>query len=405
MAVVLKQNFPKNPSNPINSENIPFWRDERVLKIVVQVFVIGLIIALLAILGNNLVNNFQRLGLSFGLGFLFDSDRPASFRIGDSPIPYRATDPYYRAILVGLLNSLRVMITGIILATGLGITVGIGRLSDNWLVRQIAGVYVEIFRNTPLLLQLFFWYFAVFLKLPKIDNPVIWFQSIFLSNQGIYLPFPQGNLKTSLSLIFIIISLIFAVILWRRRNQVRVQRGTAEKTYSLILGGMAIAVVFALIFGLDWQFPEYDRDLSQLSGGLNLSPEFATLLIGLTMYTAAFIAEVVRAGIQSVSQGQWEAGRSLGLNSALVMRLVIFPQALRVMIPPLTSEYLNLAKNSSLAVAIGYNDVYAITNTVSNQTGKAVEMLVVVMGIYLLINLIIAIAMNGLNRSVQIKER
>jgi general L-amino acid transport system permease protein len=386
-------------------EKIPFWRDDRFLKIVVQIVAVLLVVTVFIILGSNLVRNFERLRLNFGFAFLFDRDRPASFKIGDSPIPYSATDPYNRAVLVGLLNSLRVMVSGIILATILGITVGISRLSDNWLVRQIATVYVETFRNTPLLLQLFFWYFAVFLRLPRIDNPVVFLNSIFLTNQGLYIPFPAGTLQTWLSAGFLVLSGAVAIVLWRRQTQVMVQQGTSGKPFQLGLIGIAIAVVLTVIFALDWQQPQFDRAAQTLSGGLNLAPEFATLLVGLTVYTAAFIAEVVRAGIQSVNKGQWDAARALGLRPGLVMRLVIFPQALRVMIPPLTSEFLNLAKNSSLAVAIGYSDIYAVSNTISNKTGKAVEMLLVVMVTYLTFNLIIASLMNGFNRTVQLKER
>jgi len=254
-------------------------------------------------------------------------------------------------------------------------------------------------------LQLFFWYSVVFLRLPRIDNPLIFLDSFYLTNQGVYLLFPAGNVRTWLSVAVLILSAILAIVLWRRQTQVMVQQGQSGKGYQMALIGIAIAAILVFIFGLDWQQPQYNRTAQSLVGGLSLSPEFATLLVGLVVYTAAFIAEVVRAGIQSVSIGQWEAARALGLKPVLVMRLVIFPQALRVMIPPLTSEFLNLAKNSSLAIAIGYNDIYAISSTISNQTGNAVEMLVVLMSTYLIINLIIASGMNWFNRSVQLKER
>ncbi|ACK66095.1 polar amino acid ABC transporter, inner membrane subunit [Rippkaea orientalis PCC 8801] len=386
-------------------EKIPFWRDSRFLNNLGQGIILVIVLISVGILATNLVTNFQRLGLSFDLSFIFDPKRPASFRIGDSLIPYRATDPYSQAILVGLLNSLRVMISGIILAFILGLTVGLGRLSDNWLVRQIATVYIETIRNTPLLLQLFFWYFAVFLKLPKIDNPAQFLNSFFLCNQGIYLPYPANNLQTWLALSLIAINVICGIIIWRKYNDNIVQLGTTGKIYQNLLIAILIIILLLIIWGLNWQFPQYNTESKRILGGLTLSPEFATLLLGLTVYTAAFIAEVIRAGIQSVSQGQWEAAKALGLNSSLVMRLVIFPQALRVIIPPLTSEFLNLVKNSSLAVAIGYNDIYAIANTISNQTGKAVEMLLVVMTTYLIFNLIIAVIMNQFNAMVQIKER
>jgi general L-amino acid transport system permease protein len=389
----------------MDEEKIPFWRDSRFIKVIIQVLIIAFLLFFVIIFSHNFIKNFQQLGLSFGFGFIVDNDLNSRFNIGDSPIPYKPTDPYFKAILVGLLNSLRVMITGIILTFILGVMIGLGRLSNNWLVQKLSTVYVEIIRNTPLLLQLFFWYFAVFLKFPKIDNPLIIINSIFLSNQGIYIPFPLFNSQTFLAILALIFGSIMSLIVWRKQTQVIMQQGTKNNLYDLSLIIIVILSILLFIFGLAWQFPDYDSQIKRIQGGLNLSPEFATLLMGLTIYTAAFIAEVVRAGIQSVSKGQWEAAKSLGLNSNLVMRLVIFPQALRVMIPPLTSEFLNLVKNSSLAVAIGYNDVYAVSNTISNQTGKSIEMLLVVMTTYLILNLIISSGMNWLNHSVQIKER
>lgn len=379
-----------------NQEKIPFWRDSRFLNLLGQIVVILIVVGILLFLGNNLVNNFQRLRLRFGFEFIFDVRRPAGFSIGNAPISYKPTDPIIQALLVGLINSLRVMISGIILATILGIIVGLGRLSTNWLVRQIATVYVEIFRNTPLLLQLFFWYSAVFLKFPKIDNPLILFDSILLSNRGMAIPWPSGSLQTWLSVVFLVLSAVLGVIIWRWRTHLIIQ---------VILSGMAIACLSALIIGLDWQKPLLNAELGRIEQGLTLSPEFASILIGLTVYTAAFIAEVVRAGIQSVNKGQWEAARALGFQPSSVMRLIIFPQSLRVIIPPLTSEFINLAKNSSLASATLYKDLYAVSYTVAEKTGRAVEIILVVMSIYLIINLIISSGMNTFNRLVQLKER
>ncbi|WP_300504430.1 ABC transporter permease subunit [Crocosphaera sp.] len=389
----------------MNEEKIPFWRDSRIIKVIIQILIISSILLLIIVFGSNLVNNFRQLGLTFGFGFIFDPELNSRFNIGDSPIPYQPTDPYYKAVLVGLLNSLRVMISGIILAFFLGVIIGLGRLSDNWLVQKIATIYVETIRNTPLLLQLFFWYFAVFLKFPKIDNPLILFNSIFLSNQGVYFPFPLANLQTFLAILTLFLGVVIAFLIWRKQTKTIIQQGTTGRIYNIALIMIIIVSILTIFFGLDWQFPSYDSQIKRIEDGLNISPEFATLLTGLTIYTAGFIAEVVRSGIQAVSQGQWEAAKALGLNSSLVMRLVIFPQALRVMIPPLTSEFLNLAKNSSLAVAIGYNDIYAVSNTISNQTGKSIEMLLIVMATYLIFNLIISTFMNSLNRLVQLKEK
>ncbi|MBD2513999.1 ABC transporter permease subunit [Nostoc sp. FACHB-973] len=302
----------------------PIWRDNRFWRIALQFVAVFLTVIVVVILWVNLNRNLQQLGIQFGFDFL---NQQASFEIGEKPITYKPTDTYSRALWVGLINSLRVAIAGIFLTTIVGITAGIARLSDNWLVRNITMIYVEIFRNTPLLLQLLFWYFAVFLSFPKTENKISLWGFIGLSQSGLELP---------------------------------------------------------------W---------------FTVSPEFSALLLGLTFYTGAFIAEIVRGGIQSVPQGQWEAGRSLGLKPGLVMRLVIFPQALRVIIPPLTSQYLNLTKNSSLAIAIGYPDIYFVASTTFNQTGRAVEVILLIMLTYLILSLSISLVMNLFNRAVQIKER
>ncbi|MBE9211444.1 ABC transporter permease subunit [Plectonema cf. radiosum LEGE 06105] len=301
-----------------------FWRDRRFWQIAIQVIAVILAIAIAMVLWINVTRNLQQLGIQFGFDFL---QQEASFDIGETPINYQPTDSYSRALWIGLLNTLRVAIAGIIFTTIVGISAGIARLSDNWLVRNIALVYVEIFRNTPLLLQLLFWYSAVFLSFPNVNNRISLGGLIYLSQDGLEVL------------------------------------------------------------------------------GLRFSSELAALLIGLTFYTGAFIAEIVRGGIQSVSKGQWEAARSLGLKPVLIMRLVIFPQALRVIIPPLTSQYLNLTKNSSLAIAIGYPDIYFVASTTFNQTGKAVEVMILIMLTYLTFSLIISLIMNLFNRSVQIKER
>jgi len=381
---------------------VPLWHNQRVIGILLQIVVISVVLAVLIVLGNNLVNNFQEKNLEFGFDFLGSQ---ASFDISDQVIDFQPSDTYSKAILVGLLNSLRVMVVGIILATLIGVTVGIGRLSANWLVRQLATVYVEILRNTPLLLQLFFWYSAVFLNLPRVDQPLILPGAIYFSNRGISIPWPAGTTSTWLALDLIFASVILTMIVVRRRTRAIEQYGSATPIFRIVLIGTAIATIFALVWGLDWQQPQLDRQGGTILGGLNFSPELATLLIGLSVYTAAYIAEVVRSGIGSVPRGQTEAARALGLKPSLVMQLVVFPQALRVMIPSLTSEYLNLAKNSSLAIAIGYSDLYAIANTIFNNTGRSVEMLLIVMVTYLIINLIIALIMNWFNKRVQLQER
>lgn len=386
-------------NNP-HTKRIPFWRDSRILNIVAQIIVLAIVIAIFAFFGNNLAINFRKLGLNFGFDFI---DRAASFDLADPPFPYSPTDPYFKAILVGLINSLKIILFGLIIATVLGVTIGIARLSNNWLVRNLAAIYVETLRNTPLLLQLFFWYFAVFLRLPKVENAINFGKILFFSNRGIDIPWFVFSLRTVISILLVFAAIILAILFWQKRIKAMEETGRAGQKWLIFLFAILIIAIAFFCFGIDWNLPQYENN--SLIGGIKLSPEFATLLIGLSIYTASFIAEVVRAGIQSVNTGQWEAAKALGLNSGLVMQLVIFPQALRVMIPPLTSEFLNLAKNSSLAIAIGYNDVYAISNTISNQTGKAVEMLIILVSIYLIINLVISLAMNKLNKSVELKER
>ena len=378
----------------------PFWRSIKNLNLIVQLFVLIVLITTVIYLGSNLSRNFQRLGLDFGFDFL---GRTASFDIANAPLDYSASDSYSKAIVVGLLNSLKVMFLGIIAASVLGISVGIARLSDNWLVSKLAGIYIELLRNTPLLLQLFFWYFAVFLKLPKIENAINLGNRIFLSNRGLSLPWVEIDLQTTLALFLVFGAVLGIVICWQQRIKVLGLQGSSGQNWLYLMFASVLVAILAFFLGVTWSMPQYVDNT--ISGGMNLSPELATLLIGLSVYTASFIAEVVRAGIQSVDKGQWEAARALGLESGLVMQLIVFPQALRVMIPPLTSEFLNLAKNSSLAIAIGYNDVYAISNTISNQTGKAVEILLILIFIYLSINLIISLLMNWLNQLVQFKER
>ena len=384
----------------MDEQKIPFWRDDRVLKLAGQVLVVVLLLIVAAIMINNITVNFRRLGLNFGFNFI---NNPASFGIGDSAIPYSSTDSFGRALLVGLVNTLRVVIFGIFFATILGVIVGIARLSDNWLVRKLASAYVEIFRNTPLLLQLFFLYTVVFLRLPAVENSVQLPGPTFLSNQGIYAVWPTGSARTWIALALLLASLVLAVIVWQRRLKVMELEGASGNGYRNLLLGFGAVGLLALLFGLEWRAPTLAN--GAVTGGLHLSGEFGALLLGLVLYTAAFIAEAVRAGIQSVAKGQWEASKALGLHSGLSMRLVIFPQALRVMIPPLTSEFLNLAKNSSLAAGIAYSDFYQIATTINNQTGRVIEVVALVMITYLTINLIISLGMNLLNQRVQLTER
>lgn len=383
-----------------NQKKVPLLRDERFWRVALQVLAVVIVVLVIAILVSNLNQNMQRAGISFGFGFLQNT---ASFGIGDLPISYTPADPYLRALFVGMINSIRIMISGIILTTIVGVTAGVMSFSENWLVRQISKIYVEIVRNTPLLLQLFFWYFAVFFSFPQVENKIELFGSIYLSKRRIAIPWPANTVGVWISLGILVALAVGAFFLWKYRTEKMVQTGASGKQESMILMGMGIGAIALIIWGLNWQFPQ-SPDPSQIEGGLQLSIEFSAILAGLVFYTGAFIAEIVRGGIQSVPKGQWEAARSLGLKANLVMQLVVFPQALRAIIPALNSQYLNLAKNSSLAVAVGFPDIYSVSNTTFNQTGRPIEVFLLIMAFYLSISLIISLVMNRFNTLVQLKD-
>ncbi|MEZ2279505.1 MAG: amino acid ABC transporter permease [Microcoleus sp.] len=385
---------------------IKLLRDDRFWKIAGQAIALILVIILGAILWDNLSANYSQLGIAFGFDFL---NSQASFDIGEKVIAYNPENNYKQAYLVGLVNSLRVMVIGIVLATIAGLTVGISRLSENWLLRSLAGLYVEIIRNTPLLLQLFFWYFAVFISLPKLEENQQMSGPVYLTNRGIALPWLATLPGFEIWLILLTIGVLGAALLWQWRARVMIEQAQPGRQLLWALGAIALSAISALIITKNLPFrldvPRLTPEL-QLEGGLKLTPEFAALVTGLSLYTGSYIAEIVRAGIQSVPRGQMEAAKSLGLKSGTMMRLVILPQALRVIIPPLTSQYLNLAKNSSLAVAIAYPDVYfVVASPTLNQTGRAIEAMLIIMVTYLTISLIISLFMNWYNQTVQLKER
>jgi general L-amino acid transport system permease protein len=385
----------------INPEQkVPLWRDDRFWKIALQVLAVVAIMVIFILLGINLNRNLQQTGSAIGFSFL---DSTAGFSIGESLIPYKPTDPYKQVLLAGLVNSLRVMFFGIILTTLLGIAAGIAYFSDNWLLRKITVVYVEIIRNTPLLLQLLFWY-GVFLQLPNVANKITLPGPSFLSQRGVYIPWPSGNMVW-LWLGMLVWLAIAAIVIWRWRIKIIVEKGASGQAQLISLWVIGVMALLIILFGLHWQAPQVSETGNSISGGLRLTIEFTTILLGLVVYTGAYIAEIVRSGIQSVAKGQWEAARSLGLKSGSVMQLVVFPQALRVIIPPLNSQYLNLAKNSSLAIAVAYADLYNVANTTFNQSGRAVEVMLIIMAAYLTIDLLISLSMNLLNRSVQLRER
>ena len=383
------------------NKKIPLWRDDRFWRIALQLLAVVAFIAVVSMLGYNLNRSMQQRGIQFGFGFL---ENAASFDIGESLIEYDSTDPYYRVLLAGLINSLRVMILGFVLTTVVGVAAGIASFSENWLVRQLSRVYVEIVRNSPLLLQLFFWYFAVFFSLPRPQEQIDLFGAVFLSKRGIYVPWPENTIAVWLWLGVLVAGAISSIFLWRWRTKLMVERAQSGRPQLIVLIGMAIAAIPIVIIALGWQKPQLLAN-GTIEGGTRLTLEFSALLAGLVFYTGAFIAEIVRGGIQSVEKGQWEAAKSVGLKSGLVMRLVVFPQAMRAIVPALNSQYINLAKNSSLGVAIGYADFYSVSNTTFNQSGRPIEIFLILMVIYLTIDTLISLGMNWLNNSVQLKER
>jgi general L-amino acid transport system permease protein len=380
------------------------FRNPKVRSVAYQAL-LCLVIAFLAWSAiENAVDNLSRARIATGFGFW---NNTAGFDISQTLIPYDATSTYGRAFWVGLLNTLLVAALGIVFATVLGFLIGIARLSSNWLVARLAGGYVEIVRNLPLLLQLLFWYNAVLKALPAIRESAALPGGGFLNNRGLYLPkpIPQDGAGAILIALGVGIAVALAFRIWARRRQMRTgaQAPVLAVSALLVIGLPAVALI-ATGFPFDFVYPELGR--FNIRGGMEVLPEFMALLFGLVTYTAAFIAEVVRAGVLAVSRGQSEAARSLGLSSGRTMRLVVIPQAMRVIVPPLTNQYLNLTKNSSLAVAVGYPDlVQVFSGTVLNQTGQAVEVIVVTMAVYLVISIVTSAAMNWYNRRVALVER
>ena len=381
----------------------PPWNDPRIRGIFYQVLFVAVIAALGAFLIHNTLINLRRQNIASGFGFL---DREAAFGIGETLIAYSPADTYARAFLVGLLNTLYVSALGIVLATVLGTVIGIARLSSNWLIAKLAQVYVETFRNIPLLLQLFFWWAMLRVSAPAPRQAMELLPGVLVSNRGFVFPVPVADPVHRWILAALVLGILCAIGVrrWSKRRQAltgaQFPRGWVG--FGLIAGlPLLVFLAAGMPLALDWpQLKGFN-----FVGGSAVSPEFAALLIGLTIYTGSFIAEIVRAGILAVSWGQSEAASALGLKPGQRMRLVVLPQALRVIVPPMTSEYLGLTKNSSLAVAIGYPDLVSIANTTLNQTGQAVEGIAMIMAVYLAISLVISLFMNLYNRAVALVER
>jgi len=375
-------------------------RDDRFWKVAFQVITVVVVAGILSYFLFNLNANLAQQGSSFGFNFL---SSPAGFSIGESVIEYRPNDAYGKALLVGLVNTITLVIVGIVLATTTGIAAGVASFSQNWLIHKISRAYVGLIRNVPLLLQLFFWYFAVYGLLPTPQEPLNIGNFILASKRGVYIPWPSASGAWAWLLVLVALA-VAAYFVWQWRIKKIVEQGDPGKQQLIMLWAMGIAALGIFLFALGWTTPQPQEGGGAI-GGLRLSREYVASLTALVFYTGAFIAEIVRAGIQSVSKGQWEAARSLGLPSGLSMRLVVFPQALRVIIPPLNSEFMNLAKNSSLAFAVAYPELYSVANTTFNQTGRPIEVFLILMATYLTINLMITLGMNTLNQTVQFKER
>jgi general L-amino acid transport system permease protein len=348
--------------------------------------------------------NLDAQNITSGFGFL---ENTAGFNVSQSLIPYDESDTYGRAFLVGLLNTLLVAGIGIVLATILGFIIGLARLSPNWLVARLAGGYVELIRNLPLLFQILFWYLAVLGALPGPRQSISIFGEIFLNNRGIIMPAPTvGEGAGAVAIVFAIgVVAAMALRLWAKRRQVRTGRQFPVFWIGCaLIFGLPLAVLVATGFPIGFQKPEL-RGFNFV-GGVRLIPEFVALLFALTTYTAAFIAEIVRAGVLAVPRGQTEAAFALGFRRGLMLRLVVVPQALRVIVPPLTNQYLNLTKNSSLAVAVGYPDLFAVfAGTTLHQTGQAIEIIGMTMAVYLAISLLTSALMNWYNAHIQVAER
>lgn len=474
-------NTPHKPASGLKA----LLRDERFWQIALQVILVIVVATVFSYLFGNLNRNMSRNGIQFGFGFF---KNPASFAIGENLLEYRSQDSYTKVIQAGIVNSLRLVAASIITATIVGVAAGVASFSDNWLVHKISRVYVGLVRNVPLLLQLFFWYFAVYLAAPRKENQIVlpgpnnpW---LVASNNNLNITGPGlpdevwvGMMLVALSLLLfglmlkavnafregrfaagvagwvsrvgyvILIALVLvvnyylllsnsaedrlffkgglialftnpaglwilalvalgaiALMLWNLRTKAMLERGEDGKVFLFGLIATGIAAALIVLFAFNWTVPTLVEG-GGANGGLEMSMRYAAALTGLTFYTGAFIAEIVRAGIQSVARGQWEAARSVGLSNGKAMRLVVFPQSLRVIIPPLNSEFANLAKNSSLAFAVGYPDLYSVANTTFNQTGRPIEVFLVMMATYLSLNLLISLNMNQLNNAVQFKER
>mgnify|MGYP001829124303 CR=1 FL=1 len=384
-------------------DKIPFWLDPKKRAILFQIGTLCMVGLLAYYLISNVLINVERQAIATGFSFL---QKESSFEVGESLISYSSADTYARALLVGALNTLKVAFIGIVITLILGTIVGVARLSTNWLVSKLAAVYTEVMQDIPVLLQLFFWYAIFYESLPSPRQALSPMAGIFLCNRGVAFAVPEAHPAHKYMLLAFIVACVLAFFLrrWARNRQDRTgQIFPVFRVSAALIIGLPFAIW--LVFGSPVKMDVPELVGFNFIGGLTVSPEFMALLLGLVLYTAAFVAEVVRAGIQSVSKGQKEAAMSVGLRPNMVLNLVVLPQALRVIIPPLTSQMLNLTKNSSLAVAIGFPDFVSVANTTINQTGQSIEGVALIMVVYLIFSLSTSAFMNWYNKKVALVER
>jgi general L-amino acid transport system permease protein len=391
------------PARATGAPKVAFFNDPKTRSLIFQGLALALLVFVIFTAVTNAVTNLRNQNIAGGFGFL---EQTAGFGISQTPIAWAESMSYGRAFLIGLMNTLLVAVVGIIGATLLGFVVGVARLSPNWVISKIAYWYVEVIRNLPLLFQILFWYLAVLAAMPTPRNSHSLFGLFFANQRGITVPrpiFEAGAGAIGIALLLGIVA-AFAVRSWAYKRQAATgqQFPVAASMTGLILG---LPILAYLLAGMPISFDYAQQGRFNLTGGMTLIPEFVALTIALVAYTAAFIGEIVRAGIQAVSYGQTEAGRSLGLAEGRILNLIVVPQALRVIIPPLTSQYLNLAKNSSLAVGIGYPDMVSVGGTILNQTGQAIEIIAMWMGCYLTISIVTSIFMNWYNQRIALVER
>jgi general L-amino acid transport system permease protein len=391
------------PKDSSVAEKVPFWLDPKKRAIIFQLLSIGVVGLIIYYLVSNTVVNLQKQSIATGFSFL---KKEAAFEIGESPIPYSAANTYARALLVGALNTIKVAFVGVVVTLLMGTIIGVARLSTNWLVAKLSAIYIEVMQDLPILLQLVFWYAIFYESLPPPSEALCPGAGIYLCNRGVAFTIPEAHPAHLYMFFAFLVGCAGAYFIrrWAKKRQERTGRYFPVFRVSLALL-IGLPLIVWLTAGSPMKMDAPKLTGFNFEGGLTVSPEFMALLLGLVLYTSAFVAEVVRAGIQSVSKGQREAAMSIGLRPTQVLNLVILPQALRVIVPPLTSQMLNLTKNSSLAVAIGYPDFVSVANTTINQTGQSIEGVALIMAVYLVFSLSTSAFMNWYNKRVALVER